>query len=209
MSKKGTETQTAEYRPSGTAAVVAEPDLANLPACVEDARKAFLDRDQGPGDPTNFHDLRGRLEASRLKLPPLYRDAVFVPFVRTLDQLGPDGFTQLLLQDPEKEGVAGLMLDISHAILQNGEGFQERATDSFQEVVSDLYDGFLSAEDRAGVKPPDKGAIPPLVKWGRPEFGPYTWTVAATSKLRPQVCHRQPTALTCSTGVAGLGSAGT
>jgi exonuclease I len=40
------------------------------------------------------------------------------------------------------------MLDIAHSILQNGEGFNEKATDSFQEVRSDLYDGFLSAEDR-------------------------------------------------------------
>ena len=32
--------------------------------------------------------------------------------------------------------------------------------------MSDLYDGFLSAEDRRGVKPPDHGVLPPLVRWG-------------------------------------------
>ena len=183
MAKNETATLTPEIQDADLVGTVMEPDFTNLPNCVEDARRAFLDGDPGPSDPTNFHDLRGRLEASRLKLPPLYRDAVFEPFVNKLDQLGPDGFTQLLLRDPEKEGVAGLMLDISHAILQNGERYQEIATDGFQEVVSDLYDGFLSAEDRIGVEPPDKGAIPPLVKWGRPEFGPYTWTAEATSNF--------------------------
>jgi len=156
------------------------PIFANLASCIEDARRAALDGDPGPADPTNFHDLRGRLEASRLKLPPLHRDAVFVPYVRTLDELGPQGFTDVLLKDPDRERVAGLMMDIAHTILQNGEGFQERATDGFQEVVSDLYDGFLSAEDRVGVKLPDESVIPALVKWGRPEFGPYTWTIEAT-----------------------------
>ena len=47
-------------------------------------------------------------------------------------------------------------------------------TDAFEEVVSDLYDGFLSAEDREGVKPPDYEKIPALVKWGNKEDGPYT-----------------------------------
>ena len=35
-------------------------------------------------------------------------------------------------------------MDLAHAILQNGEGYHARATDAFQEVVSDSYDGFLA-----------------------------------------------------------------
>jgi len=72
-------------------------------------------------------------------------------------------------------------MDLAQAILQQAEGFAAESTDAFQEVVSDVYDGFLSAEDRQGVNPPDRGVIPPLVKWGNPEFGPYTWPVDATS----------------------------
>lgn len=159
----------------------AGPDILGLAACVDDARRAALNADTGPADPTEFHSLRGRLEASRNKLPPLYQQTVFEPFVRSLDELGPVGFNQVLLRDPRRERSAGLMLDIAQAILQNGEGFQDRATDAFQEVVSDLYDGFLSAEDRRGVHPPDHGVVPAVVKWGRPDFGPYTWTVTATS----------------------------
>jgi hypothetical protein len=127
--------------------------------------------------------LLGRLEVAREKLPPLYREEVFTPFLTKLNELGPSGFSELLTRDPAREGVAGLMLDIAQAILQNGEGFQERATDGFQEVVSDLYDGYLSDADRRGIEPPDEGMVPPLVKWGNPSFGPYTWPVDATKNF--------------------------
>ncbi len=170
------ETQDVAQKPTLTA----EVDLTNLSACTEDARVAALDLDPGPPDPTNYHELRGRLEAAKEKLPPIYRDAVLKPYSKTLDEIGPIGFTEILLDDPERERGAGLMLDIAHAILQNGEGFLSSPTDAFQEVVSDLYDGFLSAEDRRGINPPDKGILPPLVKWGNPTAGPYTWPGDAT-----------------------------
>jgi hypothetical protein len=58
-----------------------------------------------------------------------------------------------------------------------------RATDAFQELVGDLYDGFLSAEDRQGINPPDNAKTPPLVKWGNPDSGPYTWPGDSTSSF--------------------------
>jgi hypothetical protein len=168
---------------SKPAAPAAAPALANLSACIEDARGAALARDDGPPDPSDFRSLRARLDAARKKMPPLYLQAVHAPFVRTLDGLGAGGFKRVLAEDPEREGAARLMLDIAQAILQNGEGYREQATDGFQEVVSDLYDGFLSAEDRRGVKPPDRGVVPPLVRWGDADAGPYTWPVTATASF--------------------------
>ena len=88
---------------------------------------------------------RGRLESARNSLPPLYRDTFFQPFVEQLDKIGESGFTAILTADIAREREAGLMLDIAHVILQNSEGYNWIATDSFQEIVSDLYDGFLSA----------------------------------------------------------------
>ena len=41
----------------------------------------------------------------------------------------------------------------------------------------------MEYKHRKGVKLPDKGAIPPLVKWGNPNSGPYTWPVDATSNF--------------------------
>lgn len=158
------------------------PDLSNLTDCIEDARLGALDSDPGPGDPTDYHSLLGRLEASRTKLPPVYRETVFNPFVNKLHEIGPAGFSKILLNDPRRESAGGMMMDIAHAILQNGESFNDKATDAFEEVVSDLYDGFLSAQDRQGIKPPDHRMLPPLVKWGNPDFGPYTWPVDATNE---------------------------
>ncbi|MDY7226960.1 hypothetical protein [Hyalangium rubrum] len=155
----------------------------NLSELIQDAREAALDGDMGPPEPSDYHALRGRLEAARASLPPVYREAFYQPFLSALDGLGPMGFSQVLQSDPRREGTAALLLDVAHAILQNAEGYERVATDAFQEVVSDLYDGFLSAGDRRGVKPPDRGVIPPLVKWGNPSFGPYTWPVDATSEV--------------------------
>jgi hypothetical protein len=171
--------------PTRRAAVAdaALPSLSNLPACVEDALRAAQARAGAPPDPTAFRTLRARLAKARAKLPPLYLRATWEPFVRTLDGLGEAGFRGVLAQDPDRVGAARLMLDIAQAVLQNGEGFEEKATDGLQEVVSDLYDGFLSAEDRRGVKPPDRGVVPPLVKWGSAEDGPYTWPVTATASF--------------------------
>ena len=164
-------------------ATVNPPSTTGLSAVTEDARSAGMDSDPGPAEPRQFHALRGRLEAVRDNFPPLYRQGFVDPYIQQLDKLGENKFTRILLQDPGREGAAGMLLDAAQAILQQGEGFAEQATDAFQEVVSDLYDGFLSAEDRRGVKAPDRGVIPPLVKWGNPDFGPYTWPVDATESL--------------------------
>ncbi|GMU06160.1 hypothetical protein [Corallococcus caeni] len=155
----------------------------NLAALTEDACDAALDGNPGPAEPSNYHALRGRLEAARASLPALYREALFQPFMTALDTLGPEGFAQVLQQDLRREGTALLLFDVAHAILQNAEGFERIATDAFQEVVSDLYDGFLGAADRRGVERPDRGVLPPLVKWGNPDFGPYTWPVDATREV--------------------------
>jgi hypothetical protein len=164
----------------GAAADAAEPDITHLQTCIQDARQGGLDGDQGPADPTDFHNLRGRLETARSKFPPLYREEFVDPFIAAVDELGPAGFADVLLRDPRRVRTAGLLLDMAHAILQRGERFQLPAANAFQEVVGDLYDGFLSAEDRQDVKPPDLGTTPPLVKWGNPRSGPYTWPGDAT-----------------------------
>jgi hypothetical protein len=155
----------------------------NLTGLIEDVRRAALEADPGAPEPSSYHALRGRLEAARVSLPPAYRKAVYQPFVATLDELGPSGFALVLQRDPGRQGIALMLFDVAHAILQNAEGYERVATDAFQEVVSDLYDGFLGAADRRGVEPPDRGVLPPLVKWGNPDFGPYTWPVDATNEV--------------------------
>jgi hypothetical protein len=158
----------------------AEPtSLAGLPALVDEARATALSPRSSPPDPTFFSSLRARLSKACASLPEAYRSAVGAPLLRKLDDMGPGGFARVLSMDPGRTGPARLLLDVAQAVLQKGEGYQARATSAFQEVVSDLYDGFLSAEDRRGVRPPDHGVAPPLVRWGEAESGPYTWPATA------------------------------
>jgi hypothetical protein len=112
------------------AAALPRPDISNLAQCIEDVRRGALDSDSGPDDPTEFNSLSGRLETSRLRLPPIYREAVFRPFVEKVRELSPTGFNEVLLDDPRRERAGGLMMDIAHAILQNGERFEDKATRS-------------------------------------------------------------------------------
>ena len=159
-------------------------NISGLAACTADARDAALDGDAGPDNETNFQRMLQRLEASKVRLPPLYLGAAQEPFAATLETLGPSGFTDVLVNEADSTGL--LLLDISHSIIQNGERFQDTATDAFEEVVTDLYDGFLSAQDRKGIKQPDRAVLPPLVKWGNPADGPYTWPIDATSSFGVQ-----------------------
>jgi hypothetical protein len=156
------------------------PDLSNLSACVNDSRDAWRDNDPGPQDPVEYDRLCARLIPCKEAFPLSYCAVAFDPFSQALKQMGRTAFDTILRKDPKRERLAGLLFDIAQTILQRGEGYNTRQTDAFQEVISDLYDGFLSAEDRHHIKKPDYEVIPPLVKWGNPGSGPYTWPVGAT-----------------------------
>ncbi len=157
--------------------------LAGMKAVIEDARKAAISISKGPADPTNYTTFVNRLKAVQGKFPPLYEQSYVAPFIKTIVGLGATKFNKILSSDPDRESAAGLMLDLGQAILQHGEGYAKAETRAFQEFISDLYDGFLSAEDRRGVKAPDLGVVPPLAKWGNPEAGPYTWPIDAAKSF--------------------------
>jgi hypothetical protein len=162
-------------------AAALQPNLSGLTACTADAKEAALNNDAGPANETDFDHLLQRLEAAKVRLPSTYVTAAGNPFSDKLNAIGRAGFTRILVRESTTTGA--LLSDIAQSILQNGERFQDTATDAFEEVVTDLYDGFLSAQDRRGVKKPDRAVLPPLVKWGNPDFGPYTWPSDATGSF--------------------------
>lgn len=158
-----------------------KPNLTGMAACIRDSRLAVADRTPGPRNIKDYKRLMRQLKAAKRSLPPLYQECCADPFLAELQKRGAWGFRRTVKGDPKLEGEAGLMFDIAQSILQNRDGFKlADATDAFEEVASDLYDGFLSAEDRAGIKQPDHTVLAPLVKWGDPDSGPYTWPVDAT-----------------------------
>lgn len=54
---------------------------------------------------------------------------------------------------------------------------------AFDEILSDLYDGYLSSSERYNIKLPDFQALSPLVFWGPSNISPYIWTSETTRKI--------------------------
>ena len=173
---------TKSTRPATT--VPALLKFHGLAAAAKDAEVAARSGDAGPAEPADYPKLLADLQAAQGKFPPLYAENFVLPFTRAIQQLGAEKFASILAHDKKREGSAGLLFDLAQAILQPAAGYTMAPTRAYQEMVSDLYAGFLSAEDRKGIKPPDRGIIPPLGKWGYPESGPYTWPVDAAAAFR-------------------------
>mgnify|MGYP001283755939 CR=1 FL=1 len=154
-------------------------NLKGLAAATADARAAASSTSKGPADLATLDAIKTALAPVRPTLPPIYRAKFYDPLAASVNALTPGDFQSLKTHRDNTP-----FWDALQAVLQNASGYESKATDSFQEVVSDLFDGFLSAEDRVGVKPPDYEVIPPLVKWGNPDFGPYTWPVDSMGRLK-------------------------
>jgi hypothetical protein len=154
-------------------------NLQGLAAATADSKAAASSSSKGPADLATLEAIKTALAPVRHTLPPVYRDKFYDPLLASLNRLTPGDF-QSLKKHPDNTP----FWDVLQAVLQNASGYESKATDAFQEVVSDLFDGFLSAEDRVGVKPPDSEVIPPLVKWGNPDAGPYTWPVDSMGSLK-------------------------
>jgi hypothetical protein len=143
--------------------------LTGLQACIEDAAAAWRDTSNSPPLPSSLAAVISKLSGLRNKLPAIYRESYFDPLLKTLGEL-----TQAQWKNPNWHD---FLSDLAQSVVQQAEGYEALATDAFQEVISDLYDGYLSASDRQHIKPPDFSIIPPLVRWGTPDFGPYTYGV--------------------------------
>jgi hypothetical protein len=76
---------------------------------------------------------------------------------------------------------AGPFREWLDSIYQHKSGYLLKYTRAFEESIADLYDGFLSMEERINIKPPDYEKFPPLVRWGGPDAGPYTYPATGLS----------------------------
>jgi hypothetical protein len=73
------------------------------------------------------------------------------------------------------EANAGPFREWLDSIYQHKSGYLRKYTRAFEESIADLYDGFLSMEERINIKPPDYEKFSPLVRWGGRDAGPYTY----------------------------------
>jgi hypothetical protein len=169
-------------------------DISNLQSCIDDVKTAAARDDTVTLFTTNYNQLMDALTTPEIKqyFPSIYQQEVLDPFVQYLERMGEWGFTSIFSDhptNPQADFLKEIIPDISEALLQTGEGYAQKSTHAFEELVSDLYDGFLSEEDRVSketgvqIKLPDRTFLAPLVKWGSPDAGPYTWPIDATSAL--------------------------
>jgi hypothetical protein len=112
-----------------------------------------------------------------VSLPSIYQEVFLDPLKNLL--LTQDYTTILHAMDSG----GGPWGDWLAAIEQRQKGYQREATRAFEECIADLYDGFLSMEERKGIKPPDHQTVSPLVEWGRSKWGPYTWPAPTGNKI--------------------------
>ncbi|MES2344640.1 MAG: hypothetical protein V4494_01690 [Chlamydiota bacterium] len=177
----------------------ATPDISNLKNCISEVRYAAT---HAPGidtfDPyvTDYQQLLADLHKAAAHLPYVYQQVASGPLIQFLQKLGEDQFLEIFASDPTDEETAvyqQIIPDAALAILSY-EGMTVLGINAFQEVVSDIYDGFLSNEARVGkqmgksIDPPTYGTIPPLVKFGDPDAGPYTWPGDATKQVLGMGC---------------------
>lgn len=157
------------------AASAQPPDLRQLDACIEDVAASARDQDQGPSDTLDYAELRDRIAQAKPEIVPQYLAHMVTPFETWLNQAGKEIFEYRIEQRDNPNAV----IDLSQAILQSGNQYHPSAVAASQELIADLYDGYLSAQDRRGIALPEKRFIAPMVRFGRPMEAPYTWPYAA------------------------------
>jgi len=172
--------------------VFAAVDISNLANCTNEVKQnTGMPNTYQPLFTTNYQNLLNALQAPNIRasFPVIYQQSMLDPFVAFLKGLGQSTFQTIFtsqMLNGNQTFLKQMIPDASEALLDNSDIKVLRATNAFQEVISDLYDGFLADVNRVSretgrpIKPPDRGVLAPLVKWGNPEAGPYTWTGDAT-----------------------------
>lgn len=177
----------------------AVPDISNLSNCIKEVRKAET---TAPLVPTfdqytkNYSKLLSDLAAASTTLPHVYQEAAAKPLIQFLKNLGESNYLKIFSghsTDENAEFFKEIIPDAALSIIFN-RGVFTNSVNAFQEITSDLYDGFISDEVRVSqqtgkpIDPPTYGIIPPLVKFGNADFGPYTWPCDATSQALGMGC---------------------
>lgn len=177
----------------------AVPDISNLNNCINEVRQANA---SPPSVPTfdkyirNYRQLIVDLEAATPSLPFVYQEAAAKPLVQYLKTMGEQQFLRVFNQRPTDDlstTLQQIIPDAALSILFHNSVFIQ-SVDAFQEIVADLYDSFISEETRVSketgqpIDLPTYGIIPPLVKFGNLEAGPYTWPCDATTQILGMKC---------------------
>jgi hypothetical protein len=119
-------------------------------------------------------------------LPPLYQSKVVKPLCECLEKVGPELFLNPMIQYPGGCLPAQKVWLAAEAVFQHSlpNILYKVGINSFQEVVTDLYDSFLSNARKHGLKLPDNVILPPLARSAAQDIGgPMTMPVDEMLKI--------------------------
>src|SRR5919112_1816755 len=149
---------------------VKEIQMKNLDSLFKNSQPMIFDKQEAPLIRYSKRaNARRIVDHGYITLPRIYQEV----FLDSLKNLLVTQDYDTILQALDSGG--GPWGDWLAAIHQRQKGYHKEAKHAFEECIADLYDGFLSMQERKGIKPPDHQTISPLVEWGRSEWGPYTW----------------------------------
>lgn len=184
---------------SAASVLQAAPDISNLNNCINDVRHAAVNPPlvlTFDSYTTKYAGLIADLQSATANLPHVYQETAAKPLVEFLEGLGESKFLKIFGSDPADNETVTLQQIIPDAALAILSYVRNplKGVNAFEEIVSDLYDSFLGDEARVSkqsgspIDPPTYGIIPPLVKFGNPDAGPYTWPSDATSQILGMRC---------------------
>lgn len=178
----------------------ASPDISNLSNCIDEVRNANANPPVVQTfDPytSDYNKLITDLKTALPRLPHVYQEAAAKPLINFLKNLGEARFLQIFgsqATDDQSATLQQILPDAALAVLVY-DSQASLGVNAFEEVVSDIYDNFLSDESRVNkqkkgrpIHPPTYGVIPPLVKFGNQDSGPYTWTGDSTAQILGMKC---------------------
>jgi hypothetical protein len=144
-------------------------DLSNLIA----KSKSFISNQEGKKGKNYFKskaDVSSIVYRGYTVLPSPY----FSVFIDPLKNLFTSSFEDIcdIIEQNNDETPFRDWLD---TIQQRQEGYLKAPTQAFEQIINDLFDGWLSAESRLEIKPPDNQTVSSLVRWAQTDGGtPYT-----------------------------------
>lgn len=152
----------------------------NMENCIQDIRDAIMASGSGfPGSDNlsnnlsekyknDFHLLIGDLERAHHNFPKLYQEQVVEPFIAYLNSLGVFKFYGIFSGEDEASFQSqAIILNITSAILAYNKN-DSANIGALQEVITDLYDGFLNNAERVSIETgekvplPNKSVVPPI-----------------------------------------------
>lgn len=175
--------------------------LRNLNECIKElasVNKSFAANPQtgrpGTQDPglipsplmKDYKVLLEALKSYGQALPPLYQSKVVKPLCERLEKVGPELFLNPMIQYPGGCPPAKKVWLAAEAVFQHSlpNILHKVGINAFQEMVTDLYDSFLSNARKHGLKPPDNVILPPLARSAAQDIGgPMTMPVDEMLKI--------------------------